>query len=183
MKFRFTPGRRNDRTVVPRDDPVGTDRAGRTALHYAVIDDPVGLNYTAALKDPQLAAENFRIGNQFRIENTTRLIALAADVNAVDNVGMTPLHFAAQSDSVEIVKILLEANANVNAVAEDGCTPLYRAVRNTTGKRADIVAVLMAAGADPTIDDGNGPAVLRFIARVGDTQLRDVMAEYGYPPV
>ena len=180
MKFRFTPGRRNDRRVVPRDDPVGTDRAGRTALHYAVTNDPVGLNYTAALKDPQLAAENFRIGNQFRTENTTRLLALGADVNAVDNVGMTPLHFAAQSDSIDIVKILLEANANVNAVAEDGCTPLYQAVRNTTGKRADMVAVLMAAGADPTIDDGNGPAVLRFIARVGDGELRDLMAEYGH---
>lgn len=122
--------------MVPRDDPVGTDRAGRTALHYAVLDDPVGLNYTAALKDPQLAAENFRIGNTFRVENTTRLLALGADVNAVENVGMTPLHFAAQSDSVDIVRILLEANADVNAVAEDGCTPLYRAVRNTTGKRA-----------------------------------------------
>lgn len=42
VKFRFTPGRRNDRTPVTREDPVGTDRAGRTALHYAVIRDPVG---------------------------------------------------------------------------------------------------------------------------------------------
>lgn len=165
---------------MARDDPISTDRAGRTALHYAVINDPVGLNYTAALKDPQLAGENFRIGNQFRIENTTRLLALGADVNAAENVGMTPLHFAAQSDSVDIVKILLDAGADVNAVAEDGHTPLYQAVRNTTGKRAEIVAVLMAAGADPTVEDGNGPAVLRFIERVGDTQLRDIMAKYGY---
>ena len=70
---------------------------------------------------------------------------------------MTPLHFAAQSDSVDIVTILLDAGAVVNAVAEDGCTPLYQAVRNMTGKRADIVAGLMAAGADPTIEDATGP--------------------------
>lgn len=39
---------------------IGTDRADRTALHYAVTRDPVGVNYTAALNDPQFAAENFR---------------------------------------------------------------------------------------------------------------------------
>ncbi|BBX29096.1 ankyrin repeat domain-containing protein [Mycolicibacterium alvei] len=82
----------------------------------------------------------------FRVENTTRLLGLGADPNPVDNVGMTPLHFAAQSDSVDVVKILLDAGADVNAVAEDRHTPLYPAVRNTNGKRADIVALLMAAG-------------------------------------
>ena len=52
MKFRFTSGWRHDRTPVARDDPFGTGRAGRTALHYAVIDDPVGPNHTAGLKTP-----------------------------------------------------------------------------------------------------------------------------------
>jgi len=70
------------------------DRAGRTPLHYAVGDDPVGLNYTAALEDPALAAENFRKGNEHRIANTTRLLAQGADVNASDDEGFTPLHFA-----------------------------------------------------------------------------------------
>lgn len=45
--------------------------------------------------------------------------------------------------SVDFVKILLDANANVNAIAENNRTPLHRTVHNTTGKRTDIVAVLM----------------------------------------
>jgi hypothetical protein len=39
---------------------VDRDRAGRTPLHYAVTDDPVGLDYTKALSDPAVAEANCR---------------------------------------------------------------------------------------------------------------------------
>ena len=156
------------------------DRAGRTPLHYAVGDDPVGLNYTAALEDPALAAENFRKGNEYRIANTTRLLARGADVNASDDEGFTPLHFAASRDSVDIVMILLEAGANVNAVSTNGTTPVYNAVRNTTGTSADIVAILMDAGGDPTIEMFNSSSALKFSKRMQKADLLAIFAEHGY---
>lgn len=179
MKFKFTPGRRNDRIPVSRDDPFGTDRAGRTALHYAVIDDPVGLNYTAGLKDPAIAVENFRIGSAFRIENTIRLLAGGADPNAADNVGFTPLHAASQGDSVDVVKILISAQADVNAVAEEKQTPLYNALLNTTTARRAIVEALLAAGADPQVDPAAAARIYRRINISGDEQMRSLLAEYG----
>jgi uncharacterized protein len=45
---------------MPRQIVKNRDRAGRTPLHYAVIDAPVDLDHTAALSDPSLKAENTR---------------------------------------------------------------------------------------------------------------------------
>ncbi len=180
MKFRFTPGRRNDRTPVARDDAFGTDRAGRTALHYAVIDDPVGLNYTAGLKDPAIAAENFRIGNAFRIANTERLLNAGADPNARDNVLFTPLHIAANSDSVDVVQLLIDAGADVNAVSEDKQTPLYNTAQNTTPARYVIAEALLAGGADPTVDTAAAERIYRRIKVTGDTRFGTLLRVYGF---
>lgn len=173
MKFEFTPGRRNDRIPVSRDDPVGTDSAGRTALHYAVIDDPVGLNYTAGLKDPAIAVENFGIGNAFRIENTIRLLACGADPNAADNVGFTPLHAASQGDSVDVVKILISAQADVNAVAEEKQTPLYNALLNTTTARRAIAEAAAGGRCRPAGRPGRSNSHLqahRYLRRRADEE-------------
>lgn len=180
MKFRFTPGRRNDRTPVARDDAFGTDRAGRTALHYAVIDDPVGLNYTAGLKDPAIAAENLRIGNAFRIENTERLLKAGADPNARDNVLFTPLHIAANSDSVDVVQLLIDAGADVNAVSENKQTPLYNTAQNTTPARYVIAEALLAAGADPTVDPAAAERIYRRIKVTGDARFGTLLRAYGF---
>lgn len=156
------------------------DRAGRTPLHYAVGQDPVGLNYTAALDDPALAVENFRKGNAYRIANTTRLLTEGADVNAADDEDLTPLHAAASRDSVDIVTILLDAGANVNAVSTNGTTPVYNAVRNTTGTSTDIVAILMDADGDPTIEMFNGSSALKFSKRMQKADILAIFAEHGY---
>ena len=86
---------------------VDRDRAGRTPLHYAVTDDPVGLDYTKTLSDPAVAEANLQKANEYKIANTTRLLSDGADANAQDDQGFTPLHFAAASGtSVEVAQLL-----------------------------------------------------------------------------
>lgn len=58
-------------------------------------------------------------------EITEILISNAANINAVDDLGETPLHKASAKGHLDIVKLLINNGANVNAKAKDGCTPLY----------------------------------------------------------
>src|ERR1700710_2630870 len=52
------------------------------------------------------------------------LVSDAATANAVNNVGATPLHYAASYGSTEAVRILLAAGANPNLRNSSGATPL-----------------------------------------------------------
>ena len=97
-----------------------------------------------------------------------RLIALlkaGADIHATDNNGVTALHHAVRFRSPTAVKTLIEHGANVNQVCQkSGSTPLHRAVTttgapNTAGKRQEaleIIRLLIAAGADPSITNKSG---------------------------
>lgn len=105
------------------------DRPGRTPPHYAVGDPPHDLPSIAVQSDPEVAAENLRKSNEFKIANSKALIDQGADVNAANDEGLTPLHAAASRDSVDVVRLLLDASADVAAADSKGETPLYKAVR------------------------------------------------------
>jgi len=53
------------------------------------------------------------------------LIKRGADVEAKNNKGLTPLHFASRDNHIEIAKLLLERGADVEAKNNKGQTPLY----------------------------------------------------------
>jgi ankyrin repeat protein len=72
-----------------------------------------------------------------------------SDVNAKDNGGYTPLHWAADmgasaGDRVPIAKALIAAGADVNAKDVDGYTPLATA---RFAEAEAIVEILVAHGA------------------------------------
>ena len=101
-------------------------------------------------------------------EQRRRLVALlraGAHVNATDKNGVSALHHAVRFRNPAAVKTLLEHGANVNlACTKSGSTPLHRAVTatgapGTAGKREEvleIVRLLLAAGADPSIANKSG---------------------------
>ena len=81
-----------------------------------------------------------------------RLIEAAADPNAADEYGKTPLRCAAQQDEVEAVTVLVEGGADVDKAGEpwlrsspDGMTPLMVAAYYG---RTKAVRRLLALGAD-----------------------------------
>jgi uncharacterized protein len=88
------------------------------------------------------------------------ILKLGADIHATDKNGVTALHHAVRFRSPDAVKTLIEHGANVNqACRKSGSTPLHRAVvgtgaPSTAGMQTEareIVGLLVAAGADPSI--------------------------------
>ena len=77
------------------------------------------------------------------------LLKAGAEVDARDNEGYTPLHWAAAENSNELVlSLLIEAGADPAAMDGDGLTPLHFALlfqdRRTVGP---VVATLLQSGA------------------------------------
>ena len=85
----------------------------------------------------------------------TILLEAGADPNARSDGGDTPMHRAAGSGNVEILMALLRAGAEVNVQgAYGGLTPLMYAVKEP--HRAEVMRVLLNAGADPNTTDAGG---------------------------
>ena len=82
-------------------------------------------------------------------------IKAGADVNARNELGVTPLMGAAYSNTnPDVVKALIAAGANVNARAEDGKTVLMEAA--SWNDNPDVLKVLIEAGANKYARDEDG---------------------------
>ena len=77
--------------------------------------------------------------------------AAGTDVNAKNEWGGTPLHFAATK---EMVELLIAKGADVNAKNKYGSTPLHRAV---SGGHKEIAEILIAKGAEVNAKVASGP--------------------------
>ena len=75
----------------------------------------------------------------------------------------TPLHTVCSWGEPDALKTLLSAGVDVNARGDRGCTPLFNAV---IGENAEIVELLLRAGADPSIRSADGQSVLQYARNV-----------------
>ena len=81
-----------------------------------------------------------------------------ANLEAIDNVGYTPLHCAAISIRPDLLSLLCQAGVNVDAATPGGSTALHLAVRMRANNNC--IEVLLAAGASLNlreIHNGNTP--------------------------
>jgi ankyrin repeat protein len=78
------------------------------------------------------------------------LVSQGAELDVFDDLGKTPLHYAAEAERLDIVAFLLDSGADVDAHDESviGNTPLAEVAATCTLQMARL---LIEAGADPTV--------------------------------
>ncbi|KAK7923748.1 ankyrin repeat-containing protein [Apiospora marii] len=109
-----------------------------------------------------------------------QLLAAGADPAGPTLEGLTPLHLAARARESNIVGILLEAletsdhrnvsvqrRCHLNARDQVGRTPLHYASRSG---RHETVSLLLAAGADPALEDDQGRTTLEACTEFEEEQ-------------
>ena len=116
------------------------------------------------------------------LSRVKQLIKEGFPLNEFDELGKTPLHYAAEREHLEIVQFLVEYGADVNAHDESqaGNTPLTEVAQTCS---FEIAKLLVDAGADPTIPGwmqitalyltgkrkrGDGPRVHRLLLEAAE---------------
>lgn len=102
-----------------------------------------------------------------------KLLKAGADVNATGDYANSALAVAAENGHEEIVKLLLENHALVDAREAGGTTPLMWA------STADIVELLLRAGADINAIDREGRAALHHAAKGSNSEVIQTLLENG----
>lgn len=95
-----------------------------------------------------------------------------------DADGWTPLHLAAHYGHPETVAILLHNNTpvNIRSANQMANTPLHAAL---AGRRADVVKILVDAGADVNARQHGGWVPLHSAAANGDRAMVDLLIARG----
>ncbi|KAI9009003.1 ankyrin repeat-containing domain protein, partial [Phycomyces nitens] len=81
------------------------------------------------------------------------LVRQGANTNAKDNSGWTPLHEAARSGHLTIVKLLLDHGGDINTLGHLANTPLHYA---SIHSHPNVVNHLIEAGADIDLTNDEG---------------------------
>jgi ankyrin repeat protein len=128
------------------------DQYGRTLLHHVVSRD------AGAVK---------------------RLLSRGADPNAADDVGQTPLHWAAYIGRSDIVRLLLKYGANLNIKTKyDGRTPLHVAA----AYEVSVVKLLIKYGADVNARDSRGRTPLYIALEERNVDVVKALLRHGADP-
>jgi hypothetical protein len=105
-------------------------------------------------------------------------------LSLIDLRARTLLHFAARAGSKLLVEELLEKGASLIARDKDGIQPLSYAVVGETDKEcADIVRVLLDAGARVEAKDNKGWTALHFAIRNSFEDAIKILLQYGANPL
>jgi ankyrin repeat protein len=103
------------------------------------------------------------------VENQKKLanfIENPTNINAIDQSGLSALHYACETGNLEVVKDLIAKGANVNlpTIHVDSTTPIYLAAQHG---HLEIVKELCDHGATVNIHTMDGKTVLRAALNMG----------------
>ena len=100
----------------------------------------------------------------------------AADVNAAEPDGTTPLLWAATLNDTELVIRLIKAGANTNARNQLGSTPLAEAAFHAN---TEMIQALLDARADPNATGPDGETPLMIVARTANVTAAKLLLDRG----
>jgi len=129
-----------------------------------------------SIDTPDVRLRNAAVSND--VEALQSALDDGAGPNSFDESKQTALHFAADRNSVECLKLLIEKSADVNAVDCDGIGVLETALM--AGLDMEGVRLLLVAGADPDLRDDDGDSPRSWVATEGGNGLVDLFASF--PP-
>jgi ankyrin repeat protein len=145
-------------------DPNTRDERGQTGLLIA-LREPSPKVIDVLLSSPQTDVNARNASDESAlmlaaIKGQSDLVdkLLARDA-AVNKPGWTPLHYAASSGQLSIMKTLLDKYAFIDAQSPNGTTPLMMAAMYGS---AESVKLLLDEGADPLMKNELGMTALNF---------------------
>jgi hypothetical protein len=115
------------------------------------------------------------------VELVRIMVAAGADVNASNQYGGNCIIPAAERGHVEVVREMLKTKIRVNHVNRLGWTALLEAIILSDGgpRHQEIVALLLAHGADPNIADSHGMTPLAHARRRGYREIEAMLVKAG----
>ncbi|MHC4963243.1 MAG: ankyrin repeat domain-containing protein, partial [Planctomycetota bacterium] len=93
------------------------------------------------------------------------LMEYGADVDAIDFLGNTPLHYALFKNRTKAMEMLLKKGASINAANAYGMTPLHYFQSGGATSAARLIQAMLLSGADPTLQDFKGETILHLFCR------------------
>ncbi|MDH6169123.1 ankyrin repeat protein [Variovorax boronicumulans] len=166
------------RTLLNRGfDPNTLDEHGQTGLMIA-LREPSPKVIQVLLESPQL---NVDLANA-KDETPLMLAAIKGQQDlvtqllkrdaAVNKTGWTPLHYAATSGQLTIMKVLLDNYAFIDAQSPNGTTPLMMAAMYGSG---EAVKLLLAEGADTTMKNQLGMTAVDFANKANRAEAAELI--------
>lgn len=169
-------------------DPNATDGDGRTAVthaayggHATVVRALVDAGADVDRQDASRANALLSTGETGSLAVLEEVLAAKPDLARTNRFGGTALIPAADRGHVAIVRRLLETGMDVDHVNDLGWTALLEAVILGDGgaKHAEIVRLLVAAGADTAIADREGVTPLEHARAAGHAELVSILERAG----
>lgn len=110
------------------------------------------------------------------LKGHTALAAAMLDKDAdVNKQGWAPLHYAATSGHIELIRLLIEKHAYIDAESPNGSTPLMMAAQYGT---LSAVKLLLEEGADPLLKNQLGLTAIDFAQRAQRKENADMIGEF-----
>ena len=111
------------------------------------------------------------------------LLKAGSQILARDSIGRTCLHYAACSDSTNLVTLILGKEPDLITARDTyGRTPLHYSVWNGTAEQVNIVKKLLECKAEVDALDEEGMTSLHFAAEAGKGKIIPILLKYGANP-